>query len=340
MEYIIYTLTILILNLIIKKKKFFLSHLGFRHQEFVNKSIPLTGGLFLITPIVLIFGSNDFIFILFFLAIFFLGATSDLNILSSPKKRFIIQIILILFFVFIYKLEVLPSRIEFIDNYFLNTYWSYLFTIFCIMILLNGSNFIDGLNGLLLGYFLIIFFVITNNNIIDSSSFLPQDANYKFFLFCFLFIYLLNICNQLFLGDGGAYSISFLIAFILIKIYDHQTLVVSPYYIILLLWYPCFENLFSIIRKIVKKKSPYFPDNDHLHQYIFIFIKSKFKLNNLSSNIMSGIVINIFNFIILYIGSTNVSYTILQLKLLCIAVFTYTTTYILLRRFKKNNKFI
>ena len=28
------------------------------------------------------------------------------------------------------------------------------------MILINGSNFIDGLNGLLLGYFLIILFLI------------------------------------------------------------------------------------------------------------------------------------------------------------------------------------
>jgi UDP-N-acetylmuramyl pentapeptide phosphotransferase/UDP-N-acetylglucosamine-1-phosphate transferase len=336
MEYIAYTLIILSLNVIIKNKGFFLSYSGFKHQKFINKSIPLTGGLFLIIPIYFIFGINDLIFMLFFLAIFFLGATSDLNILSSPKIRFVIQIILILLFVFLYKLEVLPSRIKFIDNYFLNTYWSYFFTIFCIMILLNGSNFIDGLNGLLLGYFLIIFFLITNNNLIDVSSFLKPDVNINFFLFCFLLIYILNLCNQMFLGDGGAYSVSFLIAFILIKIYSHQSLTVSPYYIILLLWYPCFENLFSIVRKILKKKSPYFPDNEHLHQYIFIFMKSKYKINSLSSNILSGVTINVFNFLILYVGSTNVGHTILQLKLLGLAVFTYTTTYILLKRFKKN----
>ena len=336
MEYIIYTLVILILNGIIKKRGIFSSYSGFKHQEFANKSIPLTGGIFLLFPIVLIFGLNDFIFTLFFIAIFFLGLTSDLNILSSPKKRFIIQIILILIFVYIYELEVLPSRINFIDSYFLHTYWSYFFTIFCIMILLNGSNFVDGLNGLLLGYFFIIFFLIINNDIIDSSIFLAPDTNINFFLFCFLIIYFLNLCNQLFLGDGGAYSISFLIAFILIKIYNNQTLLISPYYIILLLWYPCYENLFSIIRKILKKKSPYFPDNDHLHQYIFIFIKSKFKLSNLLSNVMSGILINIFNFLILFIASSNVSHTSLQLKLLCLAILTYTTTYILLRKFKKN----
>ena len=73
------------------------------------------------------------------------------------------------------------------------------------MILLNGSNFIDGLNGLLLGYFLIIFFLITNNNLIDVSSFLKPDVNINFFLFCFLLIYILNLCNQMFLGDGGLF---------------------------------------------------------------------------------------------------------------------------------------
>ena len=32
----------------------------------------------------------------------------------------------------------------------------FIFTTFCLMILINGSNFIDGLNGLLLGYSLLI----------------------------------------------------------------------------------------------------------------------------------------------------------------------------------------
>ena len=50
---------------------------------------------------------------------------------------------------------------------------------------------------------------------------------------------------------------------------------------------------------------------------------------------MSGILINIFNFLILFIASSNVSHTSLQLKLLCLAILTYTTVYILLRKYKK-----
>ena len=55
------------------------------------------------------------------------------------------------------QLEVLPSRIEYIDNKFQNTFYSYFFTVFCLMVLINGSNFhFDGLNGLFLGYNIII----------------------------------------------------------------------------------------------------------------------------------------------------------------------------------------
>jgi UDP-N-acetylmuramyl pentapeptide phosphotransferase/UDP-N-acetylglucosamine-1-phosphate transferase len=36
------------------------------------------------------------------------------------------------------------------------------------MILINGSNFIDGLNGLLLGYFLIVIFIFFKNDLIQD----------------------------------------------------------------------------------------------------------------------------------------------------------------------------
>ena len=42
----------------------------------------------------------------------------------------------------------------------------------------------------------------------------------------------------------------------------------------IILWYPCFENLFSILRKIKFKKSAAEPDTKHFHHYYFtIFSK-------------------------------------------------------------------
>ena len=51
---IIYFLSYLIIiltgNYFILRKKLFLNNTGFQHQEFVNISVPLTGGIFLFVP--------------------------------------------------------------------------------------------------------------------------------------------------------------------------------------------------------------------------------------------------------------------------------------------------
>ena len=128
--------------------------------------------------------------------------------------------------------------------------------------------------GLVLGYFSLVILIIFQLDLIYSVGFSEEKLIY--FILILFFILILNLLNKLFLGDGGAYSLSFLIGFILIKIYNNNQ-TISPYFIILLLWYPCFENLFSIIRKIFKK-IPLDPDTDHIHQQLFLLLKKSFNL--------------------------------------------------------------
>ena len=334
---LIYIVLIFILNLFIKKKKYLQSYNGSNHQRLTNISVPLTGGIFLTLPVILIFNNEFLLLLTTFFCLFVIGLLSDLNILSSAKKRFFLQLILILLFVFISKLEVLPTRIDFIDKNFKNTYASYLFTVFCLMILVNGSNFIDGLNGLLLGYFSLILVVLYKSNLIMSLGL--SEENIQYFLVLFLFILFLNFTNQLFLGDNGAYSLSFLIGYILINIYNSNNFV-TPYFIILLLWYPCFENLFSIIRKLITNNNPLEPDNKHLHQYLFIYIQRKFKLKDNHSNIFSSLLINLYNLAIFFVASKNLNQTYIQINLLILNILVYFGFYLLLQRLilkKKSN---
>ena len=323
-----YILIIFFLNNLILKKNFLKSNTGFNHQLFVNKSVPLTGGIILFIPIIYLFFDDQFTLIIFYSFIFILGLLSDLNILSSSKKRFFLQFIIILIFVAITKLEVLPTRISFIDTFFQNTLISYLFTIFCFLVLINGANFIDGLNGLLITYILIIFFYLFKLDLIDFTDL----NNSEFFILMLLmaFVLLLNLLNHLFLGDSGAYSLSFILGFILIKIYN-SNLEISPYFIILLLWYPCFENLFSILRKSSFKLNPLNPDHNHLHQYLFVYLKKKFKLRNLLANNTSSMLINLFNFSMFFIASNNIYHTKLQLGLLVLCIVAYLISYKILR---------
>jgi len=326
--FFLFPIAVFLINLFIKKNKLFLNDNQLDHQKLTNNQASLIGGYFLVIPIIFFFEGNYILFSFIFFLIFLLGIFSDLNILSSPKKRFLLQFFLILVFVFINKVEVFPTRIDFIDDHLSRTFWSYIFTVFCLMILLNGSNFIDGLNGLLLGYILIIFFIVLKLNLI--ANFDVSDEKFHLIVYMLLIIYIFNLFNQFFLGDSGAYSLSFLIGFMLIEIYS-KNLFISPYFIILLLWYPCFENFFSILRKLNKKKSILEPDNLHLHQLIFIFIKKKIKINNLVANVISGLLINFFNLILLYVGSSDPYDTKFQLNLLLVAIMLYVVSYISIR---------
>ena len=84
--------------------------------------------------------------------------------------------------------------------------------------------------------------------------------------------------GYVYLGDSGSYLISPLIGIYLINFYSVNPNYSSPYYIALILWYPAFENFYSctlFFRRILTKQNLSTPDNKHLHQLFFLFIKSK-----------------------------------------------------------------
>ena len=314
----------------IDKYKLILSNSGLAHQSYVNNSVPLTGGIFCVVPTFYLFLPGYSFFIYCFILLFILGLLSDLNILTSPKKRFFLQSIIILIFSITSELQVTPTKINFFDNIIQNNVLGYIFTTFCLMILVNGSNFIDGLNGLLLGYFLLILFFLFKLDLIIFLD-LTNEKYINFILVIFLLL-ILNLLNKLFLGDSGAYSLSLLIGFILIKIYNSSE-TISPYFIIMLLWYPCFENLFSIIRKTYyRKKNPLEPDTEHFHQKLFTYCRIKFKMSDLKSNILTSLIILLLNLIIFYFASKAISNTIYQITLISVSIFTYLIFYFIIHK--------
>ena len=329
-------IAIFLINLFFKYNKFALSYSGDKHQKYVEKkSIPLSGGLIIITTSLFLFYENNYIYAAALSLIFLIGFLSDLNFLSSPKTRFILQTITILFFVYLLKLNVGSTQIYFIDLLLENIFLSIFFTTFCLMIVVNGSNFIDGLNGLVLGYYLIVLVIIFNLKIYENIYF--QD--YKIILFIILIGYLLlfNFFNQLYVGDGGAYTLGFTCGYFLIAYYQNNNWI-SPYFVILLLWYPCFENLFSIIRKCLFNNSPLKPDIKHFHQLLFFFISKKFKYKNIYVNNSSSLIILFYNSSILFLGSQNTQSTKFQILLISINILVYIFFYIHLHKYRKRFK--
>ena len=300
-----------------------------------KKNIQLSGGIIIVLTFLLIKKLNIEFYHLFLFTIFLIGFLSDLKIITSPRVRFFLQVFSIFLFVIFFNFEISQVRIFFIDYLLEYQFFSYFFVIFCLLIIVNGTNFIDGLNGLVLGYFISILIIVYNLKLFENLNVTQFEILY--FIELLFFLLLFNFFNKLYIGDGGSYLLGFGFGIYLITIYESNAHM-SPFFIVLLLWYPCFENLFSIIRKYRLNLSPLNSDNKHFHQLLFYFIKKKFNLSALTSNNLGSIFINTFNILVLSIGAIDIFNTQLQILIIFFNITVYIFIYLRLFdfRFKKN----
>ena len=185
--------------------------------------------------------------------IFCIGFLSDIKKINSPKLRLFFQILVVFICVYFSSIVVIPTNIFLLDYLLRNSIFQIVFTIFCILIVVNGCNFIDGVNTSLVGYCLIIsstLYYFETNGVAVS-----QIINFDNLIPVLVAIFILNFFNKLYLGDGGSYLLGLLFALCLINTYQINDSM-SSLFIVSLLWYPAFENLFSILRKFRYSISP------------------------------------------------------------------------------------
>jgi len=312
----------LIFNRTLVTKKLLLNYKGDNHQKFISsKNIPLSGGL------ILIFTSYYYLNLLNFTYVFLIfcvGFLSDIKKINSPKLRFIIQTLIVLSVVYFSSITVLETRIIFLDQLLANNIFRIFFSIFCILIIINGCNFIDGVNTSLIGYCLIVSLSLYHldlngveiSKIVDFYNLIP----------ILLVIFILNFFNKLYLGDGGSYFLGLLFALCLINTYQVNSNI-SPYFVVCLLWYPAFENLFSILRKKNLTRSPLDPDTNHLHQIIFLYLKKNFNIKSIYLNTATGTIINIYNLICIAIATQFYSHTKTQILIVTFNIIVYIYLY-------------
>lgn len=325
--YLILIFFILIINNVFKNKNFLINNTGQNHQVYtVNEKIPLSGGLIILIFFYLNHNYLDQKLIIYLTIFFSIGLFSDLSIIKSPGLRFILQSIFLIIFIFDTSLKVIDLRIEFLNELLNNKYLNLLFLYLCFSVLLNGTNFIDGNNGLSIGYFLIISFIVYRYSNYEIKIILP-------ILVVLTILIIFNLLNKLYLGDNGVYVLVIFFGYMLIDLFSKNSNL-SPYFIVNLLWYPAFETLFSILRKLKYRHSPMAPDTLHLHQLIFNVYIKKFLIKNKLANSLTGVTINSYNFVVLYLFSMFPEKTNMQILCITISVFTYVLTYIFLKRIK------
>ncbi len=326
---IIASLFLFFVNLIQKKYNFLLDKIGVNEQHKVllitENKIPLSG-IFYFLPVISTLTFSHNIYLSFFCGLFFcIGFISDSKFSGSPKVRLILQLFVLLIFLFLNKELTIDTRIDFLNNLLQKEFLRIVIISFFFLVLINGFNFIDGVNNLCSLNFLIILIFLF---IFSKDQKLLILSNEIFTLIIFLFVFVIyNFFGRNFLGDGGVYGLGFFIGYLCI-IFTSLNDSISPYFIANLLWYPAFENLFSIIRRTLGRRKNYLPDNKHLHQLLFIFLKNKRWVEKkylLSSFI--GILINLYLFVGYYIGYTYHSETYFQIILIFININIYLFVY-------------
>ena len=303
-----------------------------------SKKVIVCGGIIIFFCCVLFFDNELLILKIFAGLILIVGIFSDINKFNSPKFRILLQSFIVLSFLLINEnLTITDLRIDFINKILTIKYVSIIFTMFCMLILINGSNFLDGINTLVVGYYILVLVTI----VITSINFNLNINLNIFYLITFLsIIFLFNFFNRIYLGDAGSYLVSFLTAFFVLDFYLENTdsaieiYNVSPYFICLLLWYPAFENLFSILRRIFLKKRLDEADQGHLHQMIYCLIDKNRFFDKRYINTATGILINLFNLSVFIISYQFYSKTNYLVCVIFFNIFIYLMIYFILK--KKN----
>ena len=274
-------------------------------QAFHYISTPRIGGFlifFFIIVFLIIFSKKNLFFsqiIYLGVIFFFLGFLEDFKLNIKPELRLFLM--LIVSFSIIYFLDLKINNYQFLTlNNFINSnkIVSSLFVCLCLIFIVNGCNFIDGFNGLLIIHTIIILGILY---FINSQNYNSGLINY-FIFFCIIVCFSVLIFNfpqaKIFLGDGGAYFLGAIISLLTIEI-SNLNKEISPFFFACILFYIFFEVFFSFFRKIIfLKSSPFKPDKNHLHMLVYKFLFSKLKKNRLA-NYITGILVNLSYFFLI-----------------------------------------
>lgn len=308
MTYIAIALSSFLLLLLIYQFKLKFSFLNeapkAEDRKLHTDSVSRIGGIIFFSNIVLIFSFTDTNIqnvLLFSFLILMFGLFEDVYKNISKYFRLLILVSLVSLFV-----DFNNFVIDDFDNYYLNSLFEsrdnlkILFSVLSLILLINAFNFIDGLNGLILGISILIlttfaFKALSHNNELETLMIC--------LIVPILILFFINFVGGVVLtGDGGSYFLGFIIGCSSILMSNYEIL--NSFEIACIIFYPVMEFVCTVIRRVMSFSNPLKPDGLHLHQLLFkvMFYKLNNKFDWLSSkniNSLSSLIIIVFVAILL-----------------------------------------
>lgn len=277
--------------------------------------------------------NNLILIILCIFPAFFVGAIEDLVQTTTIRFRLLGSLISSILLIIFNGSIVTNIDMPLVQTIFSNFYFAALFTLIGYLSIINAFNFVDGLNGLSSGLGLVI--VGTLSYFSYSYNFLDLFYFSLVFILSILPFWILNILTKkVFLGDSGSYIIGIVIGWLGVElVYKEQNF--SPWLVFFMILYPATELIISVLRRLIDRKSPFKPDNKHLHTLFFYFLKNKMQNNN------DGIINTISGLILVAYGSLPSIYIIFffdELDTIFIEILLYILSYGILFSFLKSQQ--
>jgi len=246
-------------------------------QKFHTRAVPRIGGVGVLVAMAVagvfdVFTQKDvgpyfWLFLACGLPAFLVGIAEDLTKRVAARWRLLATCVSAALAVWLLGAVILRTDIPGVDQLIRWMPAAIGLTLLCVTGVANAVNIIDGFNGLasmcvlmmLLGVAYVAF--QTNDAFVASTALIAAGAVLGFFLWNYP-------AGLIFLGDGGAYFIGFVLAELSVLLLARNP-VVSPIFPLLLCAYPIFETIFTMYRRrVLRGVATAQPDGIHLHTLI------------------------------------------------------------------------
>jgi UDP-N-acetylmuramyl pentapeptide phosphotransferase/UDP-N-acetylglucosamine-1-phosphate transferase len=247
-------------------------------QKFHARPVPRIGGLallagFVVSTLVWLLMTpvhRGFVLVLLACSLpaFAGGFVEDLTKRVSPAKRMLALLAAALLAALLLNATVQRTDIPLLDAIAATAVGAVVLALFVVAGVTNSINIIDGFNGLasmcsviMLAGLGLVAWTVGDYAIAVTTVFLIAAT---------LGLFVLNYpLGLIFLGDGGAYFLGFMLAELGILLISRNT-EVSPLFPLVLCAYPVVETVFSMYRRKVLRGQPMdAPDGVHLHSLIY-----------------------------------------------------------------------
>ncbi len=236
-----------------------------------------SGGIAIFTSIFIIscaayiigFEKYDYTILIPLSILLFIGVYDDIQSVDF-KLKFIFQII---------AAKIMIDNGFIIENlhgvmgvFELNRITAQLLTVFIVVAIINSINFIDGIDGLAISTVTLFIFFYELLSIKETSF------NYLSILILVSFIPILYLNfrkkNKVFLGDSGSLFLGGIVSLYTLDILSPGYLIKVDYdinkvfFILSILIYPIIDIIRVVFLRVVRNKSPFLADKNHLHHLL------------------------------------------------------------------------